>query len=129
VGVACGDQVAVPAQHGLGAHQQPDLVWYVAGNSVQQGSKVGPVGRGEPGGRAVQLPFEDGDLVAQGEDLHVLGAIAHGQQAQHRQRVGHTEVRESKEHSMTSSPIDPQPYHQPGAARSEQDPVAVAKLR
>jgi hypothetical protein len=42
------------------------------------------------------LSFEDGDLAAQGEDLRVFGAVAHRQQPQHRQRVGHAEVRQSQ---------------------------------
>jgi hypothetical protein len=47
--VTGGDQIAVPAQHRLRAHHQPDLVQHVAGESVQQSSQEGPVGRGEPG--------------------------------------------------------------------------------
>jgi hypothetical protein len=52
----------------------------------------------------VQLSFEDHDLVAEGEDLRVLSPIAHGQQSQHRERVGHPEVGESKQHDWASSP-------------------------
>jgi hypothetical protein len=37
-------------------------------------------------------PFEDRDLVSQGEDLGVLVSVTHGKQPQYRQRVGHTEV-------------------------------------
>jgi hypothetical protein len=44
----------------------------------------------------VQLPFENHDLMSQGENLRVLGAVTHGQQPQHRQRVGHAEIRQSK---------------------------------
>jgi hypothetical protein len=35
----------------------------------------GPVGSGEPDLLAVQLPFEDHDLVPQGQDLRVLGPV------------------------------------------------------
>jgi hypothetical protein len=31
---ACGDQVAMPAQHGLGADQESDPAQHVAGESV-----------------------------------------------------------------------------------------------
>jgi hypothetical protein len=44
----------------------------------------------------LQLSLEDGDLVAQSEDLGVFGPVAHRQQPQHRQRVGHAEVRQSQ---------------------------------
>ena len=106
-GVTGGDQVAVPAQHRLRTHQQPHPVQHVAGESVQQGRQEGPVGGSEPdlATLAVELPFEDRDLVAQGQDLHVLGPVAHRQQPQHRQPVGHGEVRQSKQHSTASSPI------------------------
>ncbi len=90
------DQVAVPAQHGLGAHQQPDPAYHGAGEPVQQRSKQRPVSGGEPDLRTVQLPFENHDLVPQGEDLRIFGPVAHGQQPQHCQCVGYTEVGQSK---------------------------------
>jgi hypothetical protein len=43
----------------------------------------------------MQLPLQHRDLVAQGEDLRVLGLLAQRQQPQHRERVRHTQVRES----------------------------------
>ena len=104
-------EVAVPAQHGLRTHQQPDLVQHVAGEAVQQRSQQRPVGRSEPDLLAVQLPFQDRDLVAQGQDLDVLGPVAHRQQPQHRQPVGHGEVRQSKQHSKASSPNGRQRRH------------------
>ena len=73
-----GDQVAVPAQHGLGAYQQPDAAQHVAGQLVQQGGEKRPVGRGEPDLLAVQVPFEHRDLVAEGQDLRVPDAVAYG---------------------------------------------------
>jgi hypothetical protein len=36
----------------------------------------------------VQLPLEDHDLVSEGEDLGILGPIAHRQQSQHCQQPG-----------------------------------------
>ncbi len=42
-----GDEVAVPAQHGFGAYQQPDLTEDGAGESVQQRGEQRPVRRGE----------------------------------------------------------------------------------
>jgi hypothetical protein len=37
----------------------------------------------------VLVPFEHRDLVAQGRDLRILGALARGLQPQQRERVGH----------------------------------------
>jgi hypothetical protein len=63
--VTCGDQIAVPAQHGFGADHKSDPTQHVAAESVQQGGQQCPVGRGELELLAVQLPFEDHDLVSQ----------------------------------------------------------------
>jgi hypothetical protein len=62
----------------------------------------------------VQLSFEDHDLVPEGEDLGVLGTVAHWQQPQQCERVGHAEVRQSKQHDQASSPSGRQRYDQPG---------------
>lgn len=105
------DLVAVPAQHGLGAHEQPDPVQHVAGQSVQQRGEQRPVGRRELRPLTMQLPFQDGKLMSEGQDLGVFGPVAHRQQPQHRQGVGDTEVRQSKQHreilAQRSSAIGP----------------------
>src|SRR5439155_23197705 len=75
---------------------------------MQQGGEEGALGRGEPDLPAVQLALQDADLVTESEDLGVLGAVAHGQQPRHRQRVRHTEVRQSQQHSPTSWPSNRQ---------------------
>jgi hypothetical protein len=78
----------------------------VAGQSVQERGEEGPVGGGEPDLVAVQLSFEHRDLVAEKQDLGVLGAVAHRQQPQQREGVGHAEVGQSEEHDDTSSRRD-----------------------
>jgi hypothetical protein len=70
--VTCRDQVAVPAQYGLGSHQQPDLARHGAGESVQQCGEQCSISGGEPNPVAVQLALKDGDLVAEGQDCGVL---------------------------------------------------------
>jgi hypothetical protein len=75
--VVSGDQVAVPAQRGLWPHQQSDPAEHGAGESVQQRGEQSSVGEGEPDPLAVRLPFEDHDLMAEGEDFGVLGMVAH----------------------------------------------------
>jgi hypothetical protein len=88
------DQVAVPPQDGLGAHQQPHPMQRVPGESVQQRRQQGAVSRVEPDLRA-QSAFEHRDLMAKGKDLGVFVPVAHRQQSQHGERVRHTQVRES----------------------------------
>ncbi|MBX7554069.1 hypothetical protein ABZX95_39695 [Streptomyces sp. NPDC004232] len=41
--------------------------------------------------------------MAQGEDLDVLAVVAHRQQAQHRERVRHSEIRQSQQHGRSCS--------------------------
>jgi hypothetical protein len=74
--VPAGEQVPVPAEHGLRADQQPDAVQHVAGKAVQQGGEEGPIGGREPDLLAVELAFENRDLMPEGEDLRVLGPVA-----------------------------------------------------
>jgi hypothetical protein len=78
--VPVGDQVAVPAQHGLRAGEQPDAAEYVAGQLVKQGGEQRPVSRGEPDLLAVELPLEDDDLMSERQDLGVLGTAARREQ-------------------------------------------------
>jgi hypothetical protein len=63
---------------------------------VQQRGEKRPVGRSEPDPLAVQVPFEDGDLVPQREDFGVLVPVTHRQQPKQCEGVGHAEVRQSK---------------------------------
>ena len=46
---------------------------------------------------AVQLTFEDGDLMPQREDFGVFVLVAHRQQPQQREHVGRTELGQSKQ--------------------------------
>ncbi|MFI6458620.1 hypothetical protein ACIBF6_44630 [Streptosporangium amethystogenes] len=48
------------------------------------------------------MPFENGDLVTQGEDLDVLVPIAHRQQPQRREGVRDGQVGQAKEHDRSS---------------------------
>lgn len=69
----------MPAQHRFRTYQESDPTQNVAGESVEQGGKERPISGGEPHLLAMQVSFEDHDLVAGGEDLRVLSPIAHGQ--------------------------------------------------
>jgi hypothetical protein len=44
------------------------------------------------------VPFKDGDLVTQHENLRVFLAVAHRQQPHSRERVGDSQESEAKQH-------------------------------
>ncbi|WP_406109100.1 hypothetical protein [Streptomyces sp. NBC_01003] len=71
------DQVAVPAQHGVGLDQQPEPAQCLAREWHQRSGEEGWVFRSELHSVRAELPFEGRDLVAQGKDLRVLVAVAH----------------------------------------------------
>jgi hypothetical protein len=72
----------VPAQHRPGPHQQPEPAGHILWEPVQQGGQERPVGQGEPRPGLAQLPLQDDDLVAQRQDLHLLGLVAHRKKPQ-----------------------------------------------
>jgi hypothetical protein len=59
-----------------------------------------PVCGSAPDPRAVQLPFDDHDLVPQRQGLRLVGAVTHWQEPVHRERVGDAEVRQSQQHGQ-----------------------------
>ena len=75
---------------------------------MQQRRQERPVTRVEAHLLLAQLAFQHRDLMAQGKDLHILAPIAHRQQAQHRERVRHTQVHQSQQHDSPSCRIDHQ---------------------
>lgn len=75
--VALLDRVAVPSQHGVGLGQQPEPTQNLARQRHRQSGEEGSVFRGELHPVRPDLSFEDHDLVAQGENLRVLVAVAH----------------------------------------------------
>ena len=72
----------MPAQHGIGLHQQPEPAKNVAWEPVQQGGQERPVAGQEPRPGVAQLPLQDHDLVAQHQDLRVLVPVAHRKKPQ-----------------------------------------------
>jgi hypothetical protein len=79
LGVVAAEEVAVPAQDGVGGDDQVQLSQPCPGESVEQSGEECPVGRGEVG--FVGLALQDGELVAQRQDFDVFVRVAHGQQA------------------------------------------------
>jgi hypothetical protein len=75
-----GDKAAVPADHRGGLHDQHHAVELLAVEGTRQHAQDRPVCRGEP--RPLDLPLEDEDLMAEGEDLGVALVTGHEQQPQ-----------------------------------------------
>ncbi|WP_326851035.1 hypothetical protein [Actinocrinis sp.] len=82
----------MPAQDGVRSHDQPQasqrLAWQWCGQASQKCAKCGF----ESGPGGCELLLQHADLVAHGEDLDVLVAVAHRQQPQDREGVAHREV-------------------------------------
>ena len=74
--VASAEQVAVPAQDGVRPYQQVQPAQCLAGQRGQECGEEGSIRGGEPHLPVAELALQDGDLVAQREDLGVLVAIA-----------------------------------------------------
>jgi hypothetical protein len=70
-----GSVVPVPAQQGLGFDEQARPAG--PGQDAADGREQGPVGRLQPGSR--RLAAQDGELVAQDEDLEIFGGVATGE--------------------------------------------------
>jgi hypothetical protein len=90
IGPCAGDQAAVPAQQGvrLDDEARPTGPWQRAAD----GGKQCAVGGLQPW--PWNLAAQDGQLVAQDQDLQVLGGIAAGEQDQQLDGAGQREVGE-----------------------------------
>jgi len=62
--VMAGQEIALPAQHRVRPHQQPEPAEHVAWEPVQQGGQERTVDRREPRPCLAQLPLQHRDLVA-----------------------------------------------------------------
>ncbi|WP_344867147.1 hypothetical protein [Planomonospora alba] len=89
----------MPAQDGVRADEEPHPAQDLAGQRRRQGGEEGTVlGSESRPGIGTELPSENGDLVAQSEDLDVLVPIAHRQQPQHGEGVRDGETGQAKQH-------------------------------
>jgi hypothetical protein len=100
--MAARDQVAVPPQHGVRTHQQPQPAQHLQREPVQQRRQKRPIDWAEPHLLLTELTLQHRDLMAQGKDLHILLPITHRHQAQHRERVRHTQVSQSQQHGRSA---------------------------
>jgi hypothetical protein len=93
-GPAAGDQLAVPAQDGGRCDEQPEGS---AGRKQSgEGGDQGAVGPGYS--RAWRAPLEHGELVAQNQDLDVLGGVGSGAQHDPAEERGEHLVDQSQRH-------------------------------
>ncbi|WP_171075337.1 hypothetical protein [Nonomuraea basaltis] len=71
-------QIAVPAQNSVRPDEKPQPAQNLAWQRCQEGGEEGAILRGESHlGADAELPFKNGDLMAQGQYLDVLVPIAH----------------------------------------------------
>jgi hypothetical protein len=84
----------MPAQQRLRCDEEagPTVAWENAADGGEQGA-VGGFQLG-PGG----LPLEDGELVAQHQDLQVLGGVTAGEQGEQLDGAAQGQVGESRQH-------------------------------
>jgi hypothetical protein len=91
-------QVTMPAKDSVRSDEQPQSSQHLPAQWLKEGCKKGPVIRREPHLLGAESPLEDSDLVAQRQDLRILGAVAHRQQTKRGKRVGDGKVSETKQH-------------------------------
>ncbi len=98
IGPAAPDQLGVPAQKRSRGDDQGQLAAVHGGQRPGKGGQDRPVGPGQPG--RSDLALQDGELVAQHQDLGVPGIVGPGQQGQpaaqpHEDQVNQAEGHES----------------------------------
>jgi hypothetical protein len=85
--------VGVPAQQGSRGDDQAQPAELAAGQQPGQRGQHRPAGPRQPRGR--DLPLEHGDLMAQDQDIGVLGAIGPGGQGKPAEHPEHRQAGES----------------------------------
>jgi hypothetical protein len=73
---------------------------------LESGGPPPEVTRGEPHLLFAQLAFQHRDLMAQGEDFHILVPVIHREQPEHGEHVRGGQVPKTKQHGRTSSRSD-----------------------
>ena len=125
-GPAAGDQLAVPAQDGGRGDEQPEAS---AGREQSgEGGDQGAVGPGHP--RARRASLEHGELVAQDQDLDLLGGVGSGAQHDPAQELGEHLVDQSQRHQRIMPGCLPRTNGQVrGCVRSFGHPHAQGRWR
>jgi hypothetical protein len=92
----------MPAQHRVRTHEQPHTPQSGERHPVQQRRQERPIARREPYSITTELALEHCDLMAEGQDLRIFVPVVPRQQTQQRERVGHSQVDQSQQHSRSS---------------------------
>ena len=92
-------QVAVPPQDRVRGDDQVQPPQRGPGEPVQERGKKSTVRRGDPG--SVDLPPQNGQLIAQRQDLDVLVHSAHRQQPHEGEHARHGKIGQSQQHDPT----------------------------
>lgn len=97
-GVTLLHQVAMPAQHGVRSDQQPQATPDRARQRGEERREESPARRSEPHPALTELPLKDGELMTQGEDLHILSRVAQRQRPRGREHIGDSQLCQAKKH-------------------------------
>jgi hypothetical protein len=92
--MAACDQVAVPPEHPLRAHQQPEPMKHLQRALVQQGGEERPAA-GRTASSLAQLLLQEPNLVPQRQDLHGLVRSLIGNRYSNAQAWGHAQTGQS----------------------------------
>jgi len=87
------DQIGMTSQHRARGDDQAQLAEAPAGQQPGQPSQDRPVSPGQP--RCSSMTLENGDLVAQDEDLGILGAVGAGEQGKPAEHAQYRQIGES----------------------------------
>jgi hypothetical protein len=92
----------MPAQQGPRGEDQAQLAEPAGGHQPGQRGHDCPAGPRQP--RCLDLPLEDGDLVAQNQDLSVHSAIGPGKQREQGEHAQHRQAGEPHRHEHRQGP-------------------------
>jgi hypothetical protein len=98
--VATAHEVAVPPQDRVRGDNQVQLTQLGPGEPVEEHGQESAVRRSDA--RPVDLPLQDGQLVAQRQYLHVLVDVADRQQPYEGEHTRHGEVGQSQQHDPSA---------------------------
>jgi hypothetical protein len=85
--------------HGIRAHEEAQPAQNLAGQRYQECAQEGSVLWSEPhSGVRAELPFKNGDLMAQGKDFDVFVSISHRQHAHRGEDIRDGQIGQAKDH-------------------------------
>ncbi|MFG2520192.1 hypothetical protein [Streptomyces sp. NPDC048527] len=91
-------RVAVPSQDLVRPYLQAETLQHLPERRCEEYGGQGPLLGREPHFLRAELPFHDGDLVAQVQDLGVLGTVTCREQPQCGEGIRHSQAGEAQEH-------------------------------